>query len=101
MARAAEGELDAMMHEAVMMQPRRDADLVQQADGALFEHARANPPEDVVAVLALENDVVDAVAMQQLSEQQARRASADDGNLCPQPVSLRKLANRVLPAAGN
>ncbi|CKY54977.1 Uncharacterised protein [Mycobacterium tuberculosis] len=73
------------------MQPFRDADLVQKADGALFEHARADPRQDVVAVLALENDVVDAVAVQQLSEQQTRRASADDRNLCPQPVSLPAL----------
>ena len=70
-----------------MMQALGDAQLFEQADRALFQHAGADPRQHVVAVLALENDVVDAVAMQQLAEQQAGRAGADDRDLCPQRCS--------------
>jgi len=61
-----------------------DADLFQQADRALFQHAGADPRQHVIAVLALQDDVVDADTMQQLSEQHAGRPRADDCYFCPQ-----------------
>ena len=47
----------------------------------LLEHAGADAAEHVVAGLALEDDGVDAGLVQQLAEQQARRAGADDRDL--------------------
>jgi hypothetical protein len=54
------------------MQPRGAADLLQQANGALFKDPGANPRQYVVAVLALEDDRINAVNVEQLAEQQAR-----------------------------
>lgn len=87
MPRAAEGRLDAVMDQVFPVQPRRHADLVQQLDRALFEHTRAYPRQHVVAVLALDDDRVDAAGVQQRPEQQTGRASADDGDLCAQRAS--------------
>ncbi len=58
-----------------------DAGLVQQVDGDLLQHAGANAAEHVLGGLALEDDGVDAGLVQQLAEQQAGRAGADDGDL--------------------
>ncbi len=59
--RAAKGELDAVMDQALAMGARAGADLVEQRHGALLEQAGADPAEHVFRRLALENDVVDAV----------------------------------------
>jgi hypothetical protein len=61
MARAAEGEFDAMMHKPFAVGARAGADLVEQRHGAFLEQAGADAAEHVLARLALENDVVDAV----------------------------------------
>ena len=58
-----------------------DAGLVEQVDRALLEHAGADAAAHVVARCALEDHAVDAVAVQQLPEQQAGRAGADDHDL--------------------
>jgi len=80
----AEQQLDAVMDQSFMMQPLGDADFLEQADGALFQHAGPNPRQHIVAVLALQDDIVDAVAMQQLAQQHAGRPRADDCYFCPQ-----------------
>ena len=46
-----------------------------------LDHAGADAAEHVLAGLPLQNDVVDAVLMQELAEQQSRRAGPDDGDL--------------------
>ena len=56
--------------------------LVEHRDGALFEYAGANATEHVIGSALLDNDVVDAGAVQQLPEQQAGRARPDDRDLC-------------------
>jgi len=98
MARAAEGKLEAVMDQPLAMQARGDADLVQEIDGALFEHAGANARQHIVAIHAFENDGVDAMTVQQLAEQQAGRASADDGDLSAQkpvrPGGLRQVRQK-------
>ena len=81
---AAEGKLDALMHEALAMQPFAGADLIEQGHGAFFQQAGADSAEHIFAGVALKDDVVDAVTVQQLSEQKARRPRTYDGNLCPQ-----------------
>jgi hypothetical protein len=47
----------------------------------LFDDAGADAAEHVFAGLPLQDDVVDAVFVEELAEQQSRRAGADDGDL--------------------
>ena len=67
-------DLDAVVHQALAVHARADAGLVEQVHGALLDHAGADAAEHVLAGLPLEDDVVDAVRVQQLAEQQSRRA---------------------------
>ena len=60
-ARAAEGEFDAMVDQPLAMGARAGADLVEQRHRALLEQAGADAAEHIFRRLALENDVVDAV----------------------------------------
>ena len=85
--RAAKGHLEPAMDQAFKMQPSGDADRLQKADRALLEHAGANARQHVGAILALENDRIDAVGVQQLPEQQPGRPGADDGDLRAQNAS--------------
>ena len=65
---------------------------LQQIDGALLEDARPHAIDDVLAAAVLDDDRVDAVEMQQVSEQQPCRTCADDADLSPHlraSVSLR------------
>ena len=63
-----------------------DAGFVEQVDRDLFDDAGADAAEHVLAGLPLQDDVVDAVLVQQLAEQQARRPGADDGDLGAQDL---------------
>ena len=53
-----------------------------ERDRALLENAGANATEHVIGRPLLDNDVVDAGALQQLSKQQPGGAGADDGDHC-------------------
>ncbi len=55
--------------------------LAQQHDGAGFQHAGANSLQHVAAGLPLQHDAVDAVAIENMGEQQPGRTGADDGDL--------------------
>ena len=61
-----------------------DARVAEQVDGALLEHARADPVLDVVAGAVLEHDRLDPLAGEQLREREPGRARADDPDLGPQ-----------------
>jgi hypothetical protein len=69
------------VHEPVGMHARADARLVKKIDRDLLDDAGANAAEHVFAGLPFENNVVDAVLVQELTEQESRRASSDDGDL--------------------
>jgi hypothetical protein len=71
------------MHEAIAVHAGADACLVEEIDRDLLDHARADAAEHMLAGMALDNHVVDAVVMEELSEQKAGRAGADNGNLRP------------------
>jgi hypothetical protein len=62
-ARAAEGELDAMVDQALAMGARAGADLIQQFDRAFLKQASADSPQHVIRGLPLQNDIVDVAAM--------------------------------------
>ena len=81
---AAEGELDPVMDQALAVRARAGADLIEQRHRAFFEQAGADAAEHIVRRLALQDDVVNAVAVQQLPQQQSRRPRADDCYFCPQ-----------------
>ena len=78
---ALEQHVEAAVHQAFLVHARADAGLVHEVDADLLQDAGADARQHVVAGLAFENDGVDAGLVQQLAEQQARRAGADDGNL--------------------
>ena len=81
MAAAGEADLEPVVDQAFAPQPGADPGLVQQVDRALLEHPGADPLLDVAPAVALQHDRVDAVPMQQLRQQQARRPGADDADL--------------------
>ena len=100
-ARAAEGELDAVMHQALAVRALAGADLVEQRHRSFFEQAGADAAEHIVRRLPLQDDVVDAVAVQQLPEQQSRRPGADDCYFCPQYCPRVMRSRRRLPACND
>ena len=100
-APAAGGDLDAVMHQPVAMQPLGDAGLFQQADRALLQHAGANARLDIVARPGFQDHAVDAVQLQQAGEQEPCRPGADDADLspflrCHRRASPRRHARRDL-----
>ena len=74
-------ELDALVDGALAVHPLSDAGLAQGVHGSLLEHAGAHALLDVLAVARLQHDGLDPVQVQQVGEQQAGRAGADDGDL--------------------
>src|SRR5258705_5511259 len=89
MTRPAEGELDAVMHQPFAMGARACANLIEHRNGAFLEQAGSDAAKHILARLAFENDVVDAVTVQQLAEQQSRRPRANDCDFCPQYLLSR------------
>ncbi|GIQ71583.1 hypothetical protein BraRD5C2_00190 [Bradyrhizobium sp. RD5-C2] len=61
--RPAERQLDAVMNQALLVQPGTRADAVEQRHGAFLEQAGADPPQHVIRRLPLKNDVVYAESM--------------------------------------
>ena len=91
---AAEAQLDAVVHQADRAHPLANLRLIEQVDRALLEHARANPPLHVFTAAALQDHRVDALEMQELGEQKARRSGPHDANLRAHPNNLVVLARR-------
>jgi len=58
-----EGNLDAIVNEALAVQAAGDPDFIQQIDSALFKNARADARQDIFPGLALDDYVVDAVLL--------------------------------------
>ncbi len=100
MALAFEQQVDAVMHQALATHALADARLVERVDRALLQHARADALFDVLAAPGFEDDGIDAAALQQLSEQQAGGAGADDGDLGTHGGCLRKDWNRSASIVG-
>jgi hypothetical protein len=90
MALVAKRNLDAVMHEAFLVKPRRNAGLLQQANHALLDHARADSAEHIVRAPVLQNDRVDALLVQKLAEQEPGRPGADDRDLCAHWIVISK-----------
>ena len=71
------------MHQATRdTQALGNADLLEQSDRALFEHACPNAPFNMVARPRFEDDAFDAVCNgEQAGKQQSCRPRADDADL--------------------
>ena len=76
------------------MHPLADLRRIEQVDRALLEHARADPPLHVGPAAALQDHRLDALEMQELGEQKARRSGPHDANLRAHASNLVVLARR-------
>ena len=81
MACAVDTNLHTFMHEPVRVHAGADARFVKKIDRDLLDNAGANAAKHVFAGLPFENDIVDAMLVQELTEQQSRRAGSDNGDL--------------------
>ena len=81
MPRSAKCQVDAVVPQALARQAVADAHRVHQVHRALLEDAGTDTLDDVLARVALDNDRIDASLVQQLTQNQARGARADDGDL--------------------
>src|SRR5689334_15748231 len=81
MAGVAERQLDAVVEKPFATHARAYAGLVEQVGRRLLEHAGSDAAQYVLAAASFQDDVVNAGAMQQLTEQQSRRPGADDRDL--------------------
>jgi hypothetical protein len=69
------------MDEAFALQALADAGLDEQLDRPVLEHAGADALLDVLAAAILEHHRLDSLEMEQVPEQQAGRARADNSHL--------------------
>jgi hypothetical protein len=69
------------MRMAFPVHARAEPDLAQQRDGAGLEYPGADATEHVGAALPLQDDALDAVAMENVRQEQAGRTAADDRHL--------------------
>lgn len=77
-----EAQHGTLMGKAMRVHPRRHTCLLQKPQQAVFENARANATQDVIARAALQHDGLDAALMTKLGKQQPRGTAADDTDLC-------------------
>ena len=75
---APEGELDAAVGKALAVEALGEAELAEQLDARVLEHAGADALLDVGAVAVLEHDAVDARGLEQVGEGEPGRPGADD-----------------------
>ncbi len=69
------------MGMAFAVHPLAGARIAQHLDRAEFEHARADALEHMRLALPFEHDAVDSMSVQQMRQEQAGRAAADDRDL--------------------
>jgi hypothetical protein len=78
---AAEAEVEAVVDGAFALEAVADAGGDHGVDGALFEHAGADGGFDGVAGAALDDDAVNTLEVQEVGEEKAGGAGADDAYL--------------------
>ena len=85
MASPVEADVDPFVPQPAAFAALRRRRSRQQIDGALLEHAGSHAIDHVLAIAVFDDDRVDAVEMEQVAEQQAGRACADNAYLRSQP----------------
>ena len=93
--RAVEGDVDTFVDKPLGVNAGPCPGLIEQIDGALLEHASADAAQHVFGRTALDDDVVDASAAEELTQEQPRGTGADDGDL----GAHHALPSRVIWAA--
>ena len=78
---AFEQQVKAGVHQTLFVHALAYTRFVEQVHGHLLQHACADTREHIVGALALDDDGVDARLEQQLAQQQARWACANNGHL--------------------
>ena len=81
MAPAAEADLDPVVHEPFSVDSCAEADRSQEVDHSLLEDAGAHARDHILLRPILEDDRLDAFAVEQVREQQAGRPRSDDSHL--------------------
>jgi hypothetical protein len=80
-AAPAETQVGAVVHEALAHHARAHAVVVQNVDRAMLQNTRADACFAILARTVLDDDRLDAGAMQQMTEEQARWTRTDDSDL--------------------
>ncbi len=80
-ARPPKLEGDAVMEMTFALEPLALAKLDHKVNHPLLEHAGADRAFDFITGAVLEDDAVDAGAIQQMGEEQVGRSDTDDSNL--------------------
>ncbi len=75
------GDENAFVDLALAVHALAALRLAHQVGEAVLQHAGANAAQHIFAALPLQEHRVDALEMQQLRQQQAGRAAADDADL--------------------
>jgi hypothetical protein len=81
MPAAVEAQFDSVMHQAFAPHPLAGARFVEQIHRALFQNPGADSRFHVLARLSLDYKGVDALQVEQVRENQARRSGSDDADL--------------------
>jgi len=105
---AVELEPDPVVDDPLALQALADPRGDEEIGGALLEDARADPRLDVLAAPVLENDALDALALEEPRERQAGGAGPDDADLraqrarqpAPSSSSTRRATANAEFAAG-
>ena len=91
MALSLEGQVHAPVTHAFAPKAVAHARLDHEIDGALLEHARAHPFDHVFAAAILNNDRIESIKVQQMTQEEPRGAGADDSDLGPDPDHTRSM----------
>jgi hypothetical protein len=78
---AVELELDAVVDDPLLPEPLSRAGLDEEVGDRLLEDARTQTLLDVLAAAVLEDDGLDALALEKVSERETCRPGADDADL--------------------
>jgi len=81
MSAPAEAQFDAVVDQALALQPLAHAGLHEQIHRALLEDAGAHAMLDVVAAPRFDDHRLDALPVQQVGKQQSRGTRTDDADL--------------------
>jgi hypothetical protein len=81
MSAAVEAQLDPVMHQPLAAHPLSYARRVEQVHRALLENSRADTLLHMFAALRLNHYGLDALPVEQVSQQQTRGSGSDDAHL--------------------
>ena len=95
MSLARELELDAVMDEALAVQPLAGPGGGEEVDDPLLDDSGPDASLDVLATPVLDDDRVDALQMEQMTEREAGGAGSDDPDLRPSSAQAPRSSSRT------